>query len=271
MKLAVKLLLKDIYHLLRTKNSREFLKIAFKYGDKPRYLPLHVNFLKYGISIPDALSYVWQFKEIFMDENYKFLSDTDRPIIYDCGSNIGLSCIYFKELYPNSIVHAYEADPAIFECLKNNLLSSGLGDVILHNKAVWIDNHGIQLAEEGADGGSIYGEGKKIKVDSVRLKELIDSEDIIDFLKLDVEGAETDIIDDCKDVLYKVKNFFIEYHSFVDGDQHLGNILNILSKNGFRYYFKTASEKMSPFVNKRGAANNNMDLQINIFACKYEK
>ena len=49
-------------------------------------------------------------------------------------------------------------------------------------------------------------------------------------LKMDIEGAETDVIADCHDALANVHNVFIEYHSYVDHPQGLASIINTLEK-----------------------------------------
>jgi FkbM family methyltransferase len=135
-------------------------------------------------------SFIWQFKEIFVDEIYKFNSKNEEPIIYDCGANIGMSCLYFKILYPKARIKAFEADPIITDVLKLNLARNGINDVEIINKAVWIDYNGVEFGRDGADGGSIYLMSNKIKVDSIRLKDFLDDELEIDFLKIDIEGAE---------------------------------------------------------------------------------
>ncbi len=96
MTLFLKLLFKEIYHLTRDARHREFLRLAFRYGGSPRYRARAVRFLRYRIRVPDCLSFLWQFKEIFAEESYYFRADTPTPVIYDCGANVGLSCLYFK-------------------------------------------------------------------------------------------------------------------------------------------------------------------------------
>jgi uncharacterized protein YfeS len=39
--------------------------------------------------VPDALSFIWQFKEIFVEEYYRFEAKSESPVIYDCGANVG--------------------------------------------------------------------------------------------------------------------------------------------------------------------------------------
>jgi FkbM family methyltransferase len=43
------------------------------------------------------------------------------PVIIDCGGNIGLSVLYFKYLFPNSVITVFEPSPPVFEILKENI------------------------------------------------------------------------------------------------------------------------------------------------------
>ena len=168
---------------------------------------------------------------IFFDEIYKFKSSKKAPVIYDCGTNIGMSCLYFKKLYPEAIIRAFEPEPHIFKILVRNLEANGLKDIEALNKAVWRETGKLEFGREGADGGSIYRRDNTVEVESVRLKDLIEKEAEIDILKLDVEGAETEVICDCSEILGKINNIFIEYHAWNDREQELDNILKILSCN----------------------------------------
>jgi hypothetical protein len=132
-------------------------------------------------------------------------------------------------------------------------------------KAVWINNNGVDLSVEGADGSSVYlGENVR-KVNSVRLKELLDSESKVDMLKMDIEGAENDMILDCGDSLKVVDNIFIEYHSYTNSKQKLSELLDVLEKNDFRYFIRNDSDRKMPLINKSNVDNLPMDLQLNIF------
>jgi hypothetical protein len=64
---------------------------------------------------------VYLFKEIFIYNSYEFLSTKKNPFILDCGSNIGMSILYFKYFYPNCKIYAFEPDPETFELLKFNI------------------------------------------------------------------------------------------------------------------------------------------------------
>lgn len=269
MKLFLEIAFKNTYKFLTNSNYRTFLKLAFLYGNKPRYSRTNINVLDFRMTLVDPLSFIWQFQEIFVDEIYKFKSLAGSPVIFDCGANVGTSCLYFKKLFPGSKIKAFEADPEIAKVLSSNLGNTQGVEVI--GKAVWINNNGIEISLEGADAASIYSNKNKVKVDSVRLRDLIEAEEKIDMLKIDIEGAEIEVIKDCRENLYKVENIFIEFHSFINFKQELDIVLRILAENNFRYFIKQPMDRNIPFINKTNKNYPEMDLQLNIFAYKLDK
>jgi Methyltransferase FkbM domain len=86
----------------------------------------------------------------------------------------------------------------------------------------------------------------------------------VDFLKLEIEGAEVDVLLDCADVLPNVRNVFVEYHSFATEEQRLDELLTLLKTSGFRVYIQTAICPPQPFV--ATPSHLGMDLQLNVFA-----
>lgn len=268
MKLFFKILFKGLYHFTINPQKRTFLWLVLRYGDRKRYKPTKLKFLNYEIQAADCLSFIWQFEEIFVENSYEFKADTETPLIIDCGSNIGVTVIYFKRIYPESKILAFEADPKIAEILVENIKANKINNVEVFNKAVWKNDGTLEIVPEGADAASIYGKGKKIQVESLRLKNILKANKEIDFLKVDIEGAETEVIKDCNEELQKVKNIFIEYHSYFEFNQGLDEILSILTNNGFRYFIKPIADRSKPFIQKMNKNNPQIDLQLNIFAYK---
>ena len=232
--------------------------------NKKRYENQTINLLGSSFDIADSLSFYYSHREIFIDEIYKFQTDTKSPIIIDCGSNYGTSILYFKKLYPNANIIGIEADPYIFKILEGNILKSSYKDIQLYNSAISNTDGFIDFYIEGADGGRTHNNSqskKTVKVKTVNLDNIINKE--VDFLKMDIEGAETDVLCELKN-LKKVKQLFIEYHSFSDSKQVLGHLLSTLTENGFRYYIHTQFSSKQPLI--KTELQLGMDSQLNIFA-----
>lgn len=219
------------------------------------------------INYIDFASYQSTLNELFNQKIYSFKSDKIKPVIIDCGANIGLSILFFKQLYPEAIIQAFEADPKVFNCLEKNLVSFGLNDVELINKALWDTESNLTFYSEGADGGRVdekaFGNGEMINVETTCLSKYLDKK--IDFLKIDIEGAEYKVLKESFPYLKNVENVFVEFHSFLDKTQHLNEILEILKKSGFRYYISSIGVRSShPFIHVNQSLG--MDNQLNIFA-----
>ena len=78
------------------------------------------------INAPDYHIISILLKEKFIDEEYLIELGSSRPIIIDCGANIGVSLIYFKYLYPHSEVHCFEPYTFAFEYLQKNVAENKL-------------------------------------------------------------------------------------------------------------------------------------------------
>jgi len=232
----------------------------------PRYTRKDIYLKQKRLTIIDSLSFVYQYKDIFEKRIYNFKSKSDFPLIIDCGSNIGLSILFFKEIYPESRILGFEPDPDIFLILKENIEKNDCNRVKLINKAVWVSEATLEFIPDGSDGGRIPltkdAAKKSLSVPAVCLANYLD--EYIDFLKIDIEGAETAVLQSCKEKLDNVANIFIEYHSISSEKQDLHNLLNILSENGFRIHIHSVSKNTQPFIKKE--VESFYDMQLNIFA-----
>lgn len=233
----------------------------------PRYTVGTTKLLGKKIEFVDACTYILGLKHIFEKEIYSFTSLSKQSVIIDCGSNIGLSILYFNKIYPDARIIGFEPDPAIYSVLVKNVKSFDCKYVELHNQAVWVTNGSIDFQIEGGFSGRIPKNGDTSRIVTtpcVRLNDYLD--DKIDFLKIDIEGAESKVLLDCKDRLKNVKNIFIEYHSHISEEQNLHELLQILSEAGFRYHLHEAFTRSRPFVDSNLMLG--MDLQLDIFGVR---
>jgi FkbM family methyltransferase len=227
----------------------------------PRFTEHCVSLLGRDFRIADSMSFFWSYQEIFVEEIYRFHSPTDAPRVIDCGSNYGTSIVYAKHIYPKARITGIEADPQIFRLLKSNCAHL---DVDLLNKVLSDSREPLNFYAEGADGGRTHPIDTPqgvITVDAVTLDDLIDGS--VDFLKIDIEGSEVAALAACTK-LHLVRNLFVEYHSFRDTPQGLGELLNKLRHSGFRYYIREVFCSPTPLTRKE--LKLGMDLQLNIFA-----
>ena len=222
---------------------------------------------KWHVNIPDAASFLSAYKEIFVSKIYQFEFENDQPAILDLGANIGLSVLYFKTIFPQAKITAFEADPKIFSYLEHNILTNGFNDVELINKAIWNQNSILRFHAEGADGGRVFDSSteKMIEIEAVDICEHLEQHHY-DFLKMDIEGAEDQVFLALENHLAKFKYIFLEYHSSVGKPQSLAVMLDLLTHNGFRFDIHSLMDSQQPLVAKK--ITTDFDLQLNIFAWK---
>jgi FkbM family methyltransferase len=210
------------------------------------------------------------YRELFCKEMYQFKSLSVAPVILDCGSNIGLSVLYFKTIYPNAKVWAFEPDAANFELLTKNIASNHLQNVTAAPAAVWTIDGQINFSSNGSEASRIDEKetsDSTIAVPCIRLKNLLCSFEKIDFLKMDIEGGEYKVVLDCAEELHRVDNFFLEYHGKTTDTKQLNELLEIVDQQGFQVYIRNAADALNhPFIEKQ--TNTQFDVQLNIFCYK---
>lgn len=234
----------------------------------PRYVPLTMRLDGRDISVIDGPSAASMASNIFgRRKAMQFRADRCNPLIFDCGANVGISVLYWKTLYPHSRVVAFEPDPNAFASLRDNC--APFPDVELHQCAVWKLNGTVVFSCDGADGGclAVYKDSPDSRmtatVKAVRLRDLLTEP--VDLLKMDIEGAEVDVLTDCADRLSLVKRLVVEYHSFEGKEQRLDELLHALRKAGLRIHLDSSEHGHDqPFISRRSI--NHKDMHINIFA-----
>ena len=196
---------------------------------EPGQLVVDGKMLKYA----DMHNFYWQAKQIFGEYLYHFSCDTDAPLILDCGAHIGIASLFFLDQFPKARVRAFEADSEIALMCDTNLRTCSRDSFDVEAKAVWINDDGVTFTNNKDDSGHIDSTlDGGIKVPSIRLKNAIENEKI-QLLKLDVEGAEYSVLEDCHAVLHLVERMIIEVHTLRPEEGSLGSLLAQLESLGF--------------------------------------
>jgi len=206
----------------------------------PRFTPGTIRMTDYQLQYSDLLSFCPQWEDIFVKRTLEFRTGRATPRILDCGANVGLATLYFKRRYPAARITAYEADPAIFSMLDSNLRVNGANDVERVHAAVWTREGSLTFRCEGSDSGMIETlpgavAGRATAVPSIRLHDIITCGEPIDLLKLDIEGAEDAVLEDCEPVLDRVRALVIDLHEFDPLTRQAPRVLERLTRAGFAY------------------------------------
>jgi FkbM family methyltransferase len=170
-----------------------------------------ISFINYG----ELINLV---EDIFIKQVYQFEAANESPFILDGGSNIGLSIVYFKIVYPTSCIYGFEPDPTTFALLKKNVDVNSLSNVQLWNVALWSEAGKSFLTGTPRSSSlqrsllSLEEIENAVEVETRKLSDWIDRP--VDLLKLDVEGAEVAIIKDLitERRLHWIKLLVVEFH-----------------------------------------------------------
>lgn len=198
----------------------------------PRYTPGEIGLGPFTIEYTDLLTVCPQWHELFVAGAVDFTAATDRPVVFDCGANIGLASLAVKRRYPAARIVAFEADPVIAAVCRRNLLRNGAGDVEVIDAAVWTHDGSIAFKREGADSGAIAAGGETVR--AVRLRPWLEREPV-DLLKVDIEGAEATVLRDCADALGQVRALVMDLHEFDPQRRHSNEIFDLLRDAGFTW------------------------------------
>lgn len=197
------------------------------------------------------------FMEIFFKEYY-YLKKTNLSIeAIDCGANIGVSLLYIKLMAPNARVKCFEPNPAALAILKKNIqVNDWEKDVIVYpcalGKTKGQAEFFVDQDEPTSYGASLnkYLAAKRplnsFPVDIVCLSDYIKGP--IDFLKIDIEGAEFDVLEDLseKNKMASISQIQLEYHHHPEFfPKPLSEMLEILEHAGFQTKVRVVKESHS--------------------------
>jgi FkbM family methyltransferase len=226
-----------------------------------RFTVGNTNLIKGDFKFIDSESFIYQFLEIFRKEILFFRTNSNKPRIIDCGANIGVSVNYFKKIYPNSHISAFEPDPEIFKVLEKNTKSFAPEGLELHNSAVWNEKGSVSFKQNDSDGGKICQDGNTL-VKTVRLSDFLNEK--VDLLKIDIEGAEKVVLPSIEDQLSNVDKLFLELHVSPDDLKLLEDACSILRRNSFSYKIETVGD-----VSFRSFEEvDTFEMQLNVYAEK---
>lgn len=238
----------NIYRYKRVFQEIKYLKSNFSNWDSiikrmingkiPKVL-IHRNGLEIHGTHMNTLSI---YKEIFIKKVYSndFVKVAENDIVFDIGANVGIFSLFASEV-EDTQVYAFEPHPNNFQVLESNVQMNNKDNIKSLNYALGIKNEKRFLEEGVIPGGHRLAEnnnnevGNGLVVEAVTLLKIMEELNIdkIDFLKLDCEGAEGEIIKSLNEESFKkIKKVAIEFHDNNSILTHF-EIINILKSNHF--------------------------------------
>lgn len=214
----------------------------------------------------DKISYLgsgpgWIYDQDYLHNQLKQLSGfaympKHGDIVIDIGAGVGEEAIIFSSLVGSAgKVFAIEAHPKTFKALQYLVKSNNLYNVIISNVAL-SDKAGTVSIEDTDNslGNSILeiSKGNTFTIQSETLDEFVERNNIqtIDFLKMNVEGAEQLIVKGMEKSLKRIKHLAISCHDFrfLQGESEFFKtkkiIVDFLTDNSFKITTQNSSESM---------------------------
>ena len=184
------------------------------------------------------------FEQIFLLRDCEVTLKTQPRFIVDAGAHIGCSTLFFASKFPRASIFAIEADSSNYTLLAHN--TNGHPRIQTLHAAVWHKHEVVTIANPNEDPWGYQmttaeGPGEIIQGLTIREIMLASNFDVIDLLKLDIEGAEREIFaSEDLDWMTRTQAILIELHDrFRPGCET--TFLEAASRFGFRICDRTSN------------------------------
>jgi FkbM family methyltransferase len=186
----------------------------------------------------------WTYHEVFERKDYEtekcFIQKGD--VVVDVGANLGFFTVY-AYLKGASKIYSFEPDVKNFECLKQN--SPPCAEVFNYGIMVDPGEH-VFFVDVNPGGHSFFNfgdtrTGEKRTVRCLSIPSLFQDKGLekIDFLKIDAEGAEVEILMSLQGrYFHRIRNIAFEYHNMMFKENTLALLLGRLNE-WYNWTFKT--------------------------------
>lgn len=153
-------------------------------------------------------------REVVLNKVYGEQESFKDKTVVDLGANIGAFSVYAA--LGGATVHAFEPQPSNFDVLTKNIEKFGLQNVVnLHNVAVSTKEEKLWICDDG--GNSFCTDSKtdfnNVEVQAFSLDQILSDFDEVDFIKIDIEGLECEVIlSASNETINKIGSFGMEFH-----------------------------------------------------------
>lgn len=163
--------------------------------------------------------------KVFADREYELPLRQAPQSILDGGANVGYATVYYAELYPDATIAAVEPDRDNFAMLKKN--TEHYASISVFEAAIWSSDTQVELEDPGMDqhafrvgGLTQQSNATRRSVSALSIATLAERAGVpgFDLVKLDVEGAEREILVNASAWISQAQVLIAELHDrFVPG------------------------------------------------------
>ncbi|MEZ4650453.1 MAG: FkbM family methyltransferase [Candidatus Eisenbacteria bacterium] len=205
-------------------------------------------------------------REVLLDGEYSFvagaLEGSETPVVLDLGANAGAFPIFLFSLFPKAAVSSFEPSGRAYALLEKNRSRNPQFDWKTTQAAIWKEDGRIAFQNSEFSTGSRIaksGTGNET-VPAVTLGSVLSRiPSTVDLLKMDIEGAEEDVLVGNEALLAeRVRTMVVEIHP---GRCSIENVIASLRRSHEHLYFifgramawqvVLASQRPLPFLDYR--------------------
>jgi FkbM family methyltransferase len=176
------------------------------------------------------------------------ISQVVPDVIIDAGAHIGSFSLLAHSLFPTARLIAFEPDIDNFALLAENV-SLNTATIDTRNCALGSKPGQSTIGGPSSMGRQLGGVGHPVEVRTITSEVAVDMVDRL-LLKIDVEGAEWEVLSNCIDKLPRSSIIFIETHR---GVSDVSRLRELAQRFGFRYEHCLSKGPCHESVLSRGA------------------
>lgn len=231
-------------YLLNKVINRLYIDVVFPLKrSEEGVIKINYGNIPYSFYLRKKTSDIPTFSDVFYTGQYNINFGFEAKTIIDCGANIGLGTIYFKNRFPNATIIAVEPESSNFRLLQKN--TAAYTDIHCLQSGIWNSNTNLEITNiDSSDKWGFMTEERTtpnertipaISIDGLLEKYGIDT---IDILKVDIEGSEKELFEkNYERWLPKVKVLILELHDHMR-DGCAQSVFNALSGMHFSMYLQ---------------------------------
>lgn len=190
---------------------------AYRLFRRPREISAQPPGVRHPIRLRVRTSDVYTYEQVLLQGEYAFEFPFSPKTIIDAGANVGMASIYFACRFPEARIVAVEPEASNFAQLARNVQPYRMVTPV--HAALWNRDDEISVCAPGhATGtsrkwGFVTQEGPGAKVRAITLPTLMKEMQMpsVDVLKMDIEGAEKEVLESCPDV-DQIRCLMVELH-----------------------------------------------------------